>query len=234
MPASTPPESVTGSPTPAPPGAVIASIAARYRSPWFRHYAASKLRTDPLYGAVAGAFAGTTHPVLDVGCGIGLLAQFLRASGFEAPIVGVDFDAGKIEGARRAAEGIEGLEFHVGDARDRVPAFRGSVALLDLLQFFDLAAREAFLREAARRVAPGGRLVIRSGVRDRTWRFRVTRLADWFARGVFWMKSAPVGYPTIGEIRRILEDEGLAGEVRPLWGGTPFNNYLFVFARAKG
>lgn len=226
-----PPEADPPAPGAGDGASVVKAIAGRYRSPWFRHYAASKLRTDPLYEAVVGALGESAHPVLDIGCGIGLLGQFLRASGFREPVVGVDFDAGKIEGARQAAEGIGGLSFHVGDAREAVPAFRGSVTLLDLLQFFDVPARAEFLREAAVRVAPGGRLVIRSGVRDRTWRFRVTRLADWFSRCVLWMKSAPAGYPTIGEIRAALESEGLEGEVRPLWGGTPFNNYLFVFRR---
>ena len=37
-------------------------------------YTLSKLRTDPLYPGVLDALRGSTAPVLDLGCGLGLLA----------------------------------------------------------------------------------------------------------------------------------------------------------------
>ncbi|HBK47306.1 MAG TPA: SAM-dependent methyltransferase, partial [Xanthomonadaceae bacterium] len=37
------------------------------------YYARSKLRTDPLYPGALAALRGTGAPVLDLGCGLGLL-----------------------------------------------------------------------------------------------------------------------------------------------------------------
>ena len=48
---------------------------------YFYYYTRAKLRTDPLYPGVLDALRGTTAPVLDLGCGIGLLAHALRAVG---------------------------------------------------------------------------------------------------------------------------------------------------------
>src|SRR5690606_33465604 len=65
-------------------------------------YARAKLRSDPLYRGVVDALRGSDAPLLDLGCGIGLLAHALRAGGVSMPYRGVDNDARKIESARRA------------------------------------------------------------------------------------------------------------------------------------
>jgi 2-polyprenyl-3-methyl-5-hydroxy-6-metoxy-1,4-benzoquinol methylase len=86
---------------------------------WDWHYVSAKLRSDPVYGAVVKELAGSTLPVLDIGCGIGLLAFYLRESGFTPAITGFDYDAGKIDSAQgmSARSGFAGLSFMNGDAR---------------------------------------------------------------------------------------------------------------------
>ena len=75
------------------------AIAASFLPDQYRYwYSLSKLAMDPLYEAVPGAFGD--EPVLDLGCGIGLLLHCLRAGGRQLPYVGVDTDALKIEAAR--------------------------------------------------------------------------------------------------------------------------------------
>ena len=51
-----------------------------YGSRYHYYYTQAKLRSDPLYPGVVDALRGTTAPLLDLGCGIGLLAHALRAS----------------------------------------------------------------------------------------------------------------------------------------------------------
>jgi hypothetical protein len=46
------------------------------------------------------------------------------------------------------------------------------------------------------------------------------------------MKSPPAVYPTRSQLAGWLEESGLTGEIVPLRGRTPFNNYLFTFRRA--
>ena len=51
-----------------------------------------------------------------------------------------------------------------GDARRDLPEHCGDVAILDILQFFDDPDKTALLESAAARVAPGGTLIVRSGI----------------------------------------------------------------------
>lgn len=210
-----------------------ARVAGLYPGHWDRHYVPAKLKSDPLYGAVHEELCGSPLPLLDLGCGLGVLAFYLRERELEFPIHGLDYDPRKIAGARRAAKlgGYRGVAFDHHDARQGLPEHTGNVTILDILQFFTPEEQETLLVLAARRVAPGGRLVIRSGLRDDSWRFKVTYFGDLCAKATFWMKAAPTHYPTAEDFRRILSP---FGEVRiePLWGGTPFNNHRIVLEHA--
>jgi len=213
----------------------IPQIASHFPGHWNRHYVPAKLRSDPLYLALAQHLRHSALPLLDVGCGLGLAAFFLRSRGVAVPIHGLDYDPRKIAAARIAAASSQSSEltFSHHDARSGLPEHRGNVCILDILQFFTPAQQESLLHLATARLAPGGKLIIRSGLRDPSWRFRVTVLGDWLAKATFWMKAAPTHYPTADDFRRILCPFGHVA-ISPLWGGTPFNNHLIVLARAEG
>ena len=210
----------------------IRKIAALFPGRWDSNYVAAKLRTDPLYSALENEIRESDLPLLDLGCGLGLLAFFLRAKGITVPIHGLDYDARKVNTANQAANtaNAEGLTFSHHDARTGLPDHQGNVSILDILQFFTLAEQETLLNLAASRVKPGGKLVIRSGLRDDSIRFKITVLGDLLAKVTFWMKAAPTHYPTAGDFQRILQPFGKV-EISPLWGGTPFNNHLIVLTR---
>lgn len=197
-----------------------------------RYYARCKFATDPLYDAVLTEFVSTTAPLLDIGCGMGLCSFYLREGGCHFPMRGIDYDSSKIIVAQKvAAAHAPDLVFETIDARSGLPAHSGSVTLLDVLQYMDLDGQAALLRETAARVSVGGKLVIRTGMEAPGWRFQLTRLTDWFAVCCFWMKSKPLRYPRPETLAATLEACGLHGTIRPLWGRTPFNNWLAVFER---
>ena len=208
-------------------------IAALFPGKWDRNYVASKLRTDPLYDAVGKALAGSTLPLLDLGCGLGLTAFTLRSAGIEVPILGLDYDVRKIDTAVRAASvlGDRRTRFVHHDLREGIPEHTGNVCILDILQFFNPEQLEAVLKSACDRVAPGGKLVIRSGLRDDSLRFKITVLGDLLAKATSWMKAAPTHYPTAADFEQNLSPFGTVS-ITPLWGGTPFNNHLIVMEKA--
>ena len=207
---------------------VARSVAALFPTPALREYARWKVRLDPAYDAVLERLRGHAEPVADLGCGIGLLAFHLRASGVVVPLVGIDFDERKIAVARQAAAGTAGLEFRQGDARDPCPAGH-NVVMLDVLQYFGAADRATILANAARAVPPGGVVLLRAGLRDRSWRYRVTWLVDALARAFRWMRAERIEFPAREEI--IAAFPGFEAEAVPLWGRMPFNNWLFVFRK---
>lgn len=214
------------------------SLASRFAHPWNRQYCYWKMRTDPLYPAVTEVLLREddgTLPLLDIGCGMGLFAAYLREAGFRGSINGIDYDARKIRAAkeRLTSDDQEALQFFQGDVREALPDFRGHVTILDVLQYLDGSEQARLLETAVHSLAPGGRLIIRSGLAEPSWRFRLTRGADWFAHGCLWMKGRPVHYPDRRHLEGALTGAGLEGRFSPLWGRTPFNNYLGVFARTE-
>jgi len=209
-----------------------ARIGSMFSSRFDRHYVAAKMRSDPLYDAILGELDDSPLPLLDIGCGLGLLAFYLRSHGFEAPLLSIDYDSRKIAEATRVADqsDFQQLEFRHVDVREGLPDHSGNVTILDILHFFQPDELQTLLRAAAERVAPGGRLVIRTALRDNSWRYRVTVAGDTLAKLTFWMKAGPVRYPSREDFEQALTSFG-EFTITPLWGRTPFNSHLVVLHR---
>lgn len=197
------------------------------------YYVQGKLRSDPLYPGALAALRGSDAPLLDLGCGLGLLAHALRGDGQTMAYRGVDTDAAKIARAARAARraSLADVAFEVVDLARTLPVHRGSVALLDVLQYLDADTQRTLLAGVAAMLVPGAVLVIRSPVADDGGRSRTTRIADRLAHRIGWMRTRPQDYPALDGLRAMLEAHGLHVDCTPLYGRTPFNNWLVVARR---
>lgn len=204
---------------------VAERLASLYEGRALQGYVRWKVRTDLAYSAARDALCGRTTPLIDLGCGVGLLPLYLREHGHTVPMVGIDFDQRKIDVARKAARRYQGIEFIAGDARDALPGGR-DVVLLDILHYFDSVSQQTILANAA---SAGDVVVIRQGIRDGSWRHRLTAIVDGLARVFRWMKAERLNFPTRTEIEAPFAD--FDAVVRPLWGKMPYNSYLFVFRR---
>ena len=172
-------------------------------------------------------------PILDVGCGVGLLGFYLRERGCQQPVIGVDRDERKVKRAREIAGTGRylDLEFTTDDIRQTTPAFSGNVVLFDVLHYLPHADQRRLLSKLADCVAPGGVMVIRDAPRDRALRFWLTLLAEKFAQAISWNTGAPLHFPSREEIRAPFSEADFSREEQPLWGRTPFNNHIFIFRR---
>ena len=216
----------------------IERIAACFDSRWHQGYARGKLRHDPVFDdAVEWARrAGLAEGgLLDAGCGLGLLALWLRAHDVDLPVRGIDPDPKKITAARAAAGrgGLRGVSFETADARDAIATFSGSVFLLDVLHYIPLADRDRILERAAAAAPPGAIIYIRNGLRDRGWRHRFTRMEEWFVRHSGWIPTRKFRLPDAAEITRHFPPDAFEPDTRPLWGHTPFNSHRFAFVRRR-
>ena len=199
-------------------------IAARYPSRFLRIYVRSKIRIDPVYAAVFEQIGQGSEPLLDVGCGIGILALYLRERGFRAPIRGVDTDDRKVALARSVMP--DATTFSVADARTAIDA-GSTIVLLDLLHYFRGDEQAQILAAAA---SSATTVIIRDAIRDGSWRYRLTYLQETFSRMIRWLRAERLHFPTRDDVMRPFV--GFDAEVAPLHGRTPFNNYLFVFRRS--
>ena len=197
---------------------------------WDYYYSQAKLGSDPLYPGVLQALRGSQAPLLDLGCGLGLLAHALRLDGQTMAYRGVDNDAAKIERARKVAgkSDLADTNFEVVDLANGPPSHQGSVAILDVLQYLDAPTQRALIDEAIGMLTPGARLVIRTALGDGSRRGHTSRVTDRLANLIGWMQSRPRCYPDVDAMRAQLAEAGLQTTFSPLYGNTPFNNWLIV------
>lgn len=210
-------------------------VASHFPGRSHRYYARWKLQSDPLYETVfTTLLPQPSLPVLDIGCGVGLLAFYLRERGLSMPLHGMDFDVDKITLAQTVARAYPPTpEFHHGDTDQPWPDCQGHVCLLDVLQYLPVAHQKKLLGKSVQHVAPDGLLVIRSGLQSSHWRYRITEFIDRLMNLLQWMKSPPVAYPTRSWLEQTILNHGMRLlDCRPLNGRTPFNNYLLVFQRS--
>lgn len=215
--------------------AAMYRIANSYEHWLQRRYVKGKLATDPAYAATAALIKHRPMPLLDIGCGIGLLGQYLHARGIVTRYLGVDSDPRKIEAGNRALRqaGLDGvLQLRQTDGTSQQP-IRGHVALLDVLHYLPRDGQHALLDNAIAHLAPGGLLVIRNVLRERSWRYAYTRVSEFFLSASGWMRVGAQHYPSADELRRQLETAGLTVTIRSLHGKTLFDSYLLVAARPK-
>ena len=221
----------------------VQRIARRFRGGPFgryhRHYAAGKLRADPVYAAVAERLMRepvTPGPLLDVGCGLGLLGFSLRERGWAGEVVGVDPDAAKVEDGRQALEaaGEGNPTLRVGRADDAgllAPGAWAHVIELDVLHYLPAAEQPAHLAAIAGAVRPGGWAILRATPRARSWRYAATRVEEATIRLAGWMTQPAQHFPLTEEVIAPFRGRGFSVEARPLWGRTPFHSWLFAFRR---
>ncbi len=204
----------------------------RYRVwPWYYFYALGKICLDPAYGTVLETLRNSPRPLLDIGCGMGLLATYLRENGYQSPITGLDLDSGKIALAKRAFQSRSG-EFLVGEALE-LPDHSGDVVMLDVLHYLDDASQLKLLQKVADRIAPGGVALIRVGLNEPNLRFACTQLEEWFVKFCRWIPTSGWNFPFRDEIMVSFDETQFEGVVHPMWGYTPFNSYLFIFRRKE-
>lgn len=212
------------------------------------HFARGKLGMDPVFRHLLsqGAIAPGAR-VLDIGCGQGLLASLLSASGEAARqgrwpagwaaapagcrYTGVELMPRDVQRAR-AAVGHAG-EFVCGDMR-RVPfPDCDVVVILDVLHYATLAEQDEVLARVRDALSPAGRLLLRVGDADARRGFAVSQ---WVDRVVTWVRGHRVpptyGRPLSAWIER-LRALGFQVEPRPMSEGTPFANVLLVATRAS-
>jgi 2-polyprenyl-3-methyl-5-hydroxy-6-metoxy-1,4-benzoquinol methylase len=209
-----------------------ARVATQFQQRWLRRYVRGKLRNDRIYPAAYELLRSSSNPILDIGCGIGLLGFYLRERSCCQPVLGLDVDARKIRyGKQIAATHYDDIELRFHDVQEPIPVFSGNIALLDVLHYLPRVVQTALLSHLAGCVAPGGVLIIRDCPSDSRPRFWMTWLAEKFAQSISWNLNTSLQFPTRTSINNVFSDREFQRESRPLWGNSPFNNHIFIFRR---
>lgn len=205
-------------------------IAARYPTRFLRSYVRWKLALDPIYATVPANVHSTTVPLIDLGCGIGILEMYLRSQRVGAPIIGVDHDERKIAIARNVTAEFSDVTFVLGSVRTALPG-HGNVVMFDLLHYFNDDDQRRILANIAQALPPGGVAIIRDGLREPKLRYWLTYFGEVFARMNGWLKAEELNFPTRDAFETAFPPPEFTIQSRLFAGRLPTNNYLFVVER---
>ncbi len=201
---------------------VPVSVAAHVRLRW---------ATCPLR-AVAAAIP-TSGRVLEVGCGHGLLANYLALESPDREVHGVDIDGPKIDAARRVGT-RSGATFSVSDP-DRLPDGPwDAIAIVDVLYLLTEDDQRRLLRDCAVALAPGGVLVVKEMAPSPGWKATWNRVQETVAVRVLCITEGGGGFVFLPppQLAAWMADDGLVATHRPLHKGYPHPHHLVVGRKA--
>ena len=104
--------------------------------------------------------------------------------------------------------------------------------MLDVLHYFSDHDQRRLLKKITASVAPRGVALIRLLSTNRIRRF----VATWLRNGSSTSAAGSqerLQFSDADEVLLPFVEEGFVGDVRPMWGRTPFNSHLFTFRRKE-
>jgi uncharacterized protein (DUF2062 family) len=196
-----------------------------------RHYVACKLRWDPIT-RLLGELPIDWGSVLDVGCGRGQLGLLLIELEHIRSMVGIDWDAHKIEIARQAA-GTDST-FVVGDLATVQLAPCQTALLIDVLHYLPEGAQIRLLRQIRERLVSGGTLVVRDVDARPTWRSRLTRLFEVLGTRLEVNRGHQLCFHSSGQLRSLLQELSFTIIDIIAMPGLTLDNVLIVARKGEG
>ena len=212
--------------------ATLARYAAEPRK--VRLHTAIRWRTCP-FDEVAAAVPNEGR-ILEIGCGHGLLSTLLALQEPQRrTVVGTDVDGDKIRAAQRAADGLSNLTFAPAAAGELPDGTWDAVCIVDVLYLIDRAGERALLHEVARRLNPGGALVVKEMGTTPAWKFRWMALQERLSVQVLRLTHGDdLTFVPPDELATWMREAGLRDVVhRPLDRGHLHPHHL-VTARKPG
>ena len=212
------------------------------------HFSRSKLKRDPMFvGLLERGIIPDAQRLVDLGCGQGLLASWLRSAralhdagvwqpDWPAPpkvgrIFGLELMPKDVERARLALAGRG--DFELGDVRTADFGKADVVVILDVLHFIEYHDQVNVLRRVRDALPPGGLFVTRIGNAAGGLRFLLSQWVDYavsFSRGHGWSASY---CRSTADWKTILEELGFRVDSIPMCRRTPFANVMLI-ARVAG
>ena len=174
--------------------------------------------------------------VLEVGCGHGLLANYLARESPEREVHGTDIDGPKIAAAQASAElAGAGTEF-TAPPPGRLPEGPwDAIVIVDVLYLLTADQQRQLLRQSAAALGPGGVLVVKEMSPSPRWKSAWNRVQETLAVRLLRITEGEGGFTFVPpeELAAWMTDDGLTVTHRPLHKGYPHPHHLLV-GRAGG
>ena len=200
---------------------------------WLRIYVGHKLRSDPVFPTAFELLRTSRHPLIDLGCGVGLLAFYLRERNYPNSIRRHRLRRAQDHPGQICREQALPEPFFTEQDLGDLFTGCGDIVISDLLHYLSPNDQVRLLENVGTQLALGGRLIIRDCPNDGNARFWLTHLAERFAQSTTWNVRTPLHFPPRDRIMAAFNPAEFSRMIEPLWGKTLFNNHLFILSVAR-
>jgi 2-polyprenyl-3-methyl-5-hydroxy-6-metoxy-1,4-benzoquinol methylase len=122
--------------------------------------------------------------VLEIGCGHGLVSNYLADASVDRRVHGVDIDRRKIDAARASLRLDDTTVFDLVEPGELPEGPFDAVVIVDVLYLLDDAGRDELVAAACGRLRPGGVLVVKELGVIPAWKARLASLQERLSTGV--------------------------------------------------
>ncbi len=166
--------------------------------------------------------------IIDIGCGYGLLANFLVLRSSKRDVTGIDLSVRRIRAAQKTTDSRKKIQFKLMDALDLQLGKYKTVIMSDFLHHIDCEAQEELLARLYRKLPPGGLVIIEEVDSRPLWKY-------WFA--IMSDKILNVGERQFFRNRRdwqnLLERTGFHVKTKEANKDIPLSDILFICKKEK-
>jgi predicted exporter/SAM-dependent methyltransferase len=205
----------------------------RYQGPYVTQFVFWKMKADPLFKAVEEAVPPQGR-ILDLGCGYGIVANWLTLGSPARTVIGVDNDARKIRVALATATRNPRVSFEKAEVLAWDYPACDCVLLCDLLHYLPHALKEQVLRKAFAALRPGGWLVVRDAFQQPGRQHWLTAWCERWSVRLGQNKTAfGLHFESLAQHRALLTEAGFV-EARTLEDAGLGSNRLLVARKPPG
>lgn len=201
-----------------------------YKGPIEEWYVRIKVKMEKYYAFFDGVIPHKAS-IVNIGCGFGMLDYMLVMLSEERRILGIDYDEDKIALAAHCFARNERIRFEYADALNYELPHADVFILSDMLHYLSLVEQEHLLLGCARRLNPGGMMIIRDGDTVREDRHRLTRLTEIFSTRIlhFNKTKCDLCFTSHEQILAIAEKSGMGVQV--IDNDRYTSNTIYIFRR---
>ena len=161
--------------------------------------------------------------VIDIGCGYGLLANFLTLKSDKRDVTGVDLSAKRISIAQKTIDNREKIRFQLVNVLDLELGEYPAMVMSDFLHHIGYEAQEELLTRCYQRIRAGGILVIEEVDNRPLCKYWFNSLVDIMlniGEGIFFRNQR--------EFQELLERIGFKVSIEKAHKGVPLSDVLYI------
>ena len=172
------------------------------------------------------AYIPADGTIVDLGCGHGVLANYLALRSPRRRVIGFDLDEHRIAVAQSV--GLPNAGFHCQDLFDTEPVPCDVMVLADVLHHLSShEAGEELLARCCERLPDDGLLVVKEIVQRPLWKYLCTQPVDWlFYKGAVHFRSPE-------QFAALFERLGLDAEFVPLHAWRPLSHAMYLCRKRR-